>query len=109
MALHIYLSPHLDDAILSCGGLIHRQRTADEAVAVLNLCAGSPDYSQISPFARQYHAAWGDMRDLVASRREEDKTVLSNWGVTSYYYQTPDSIYRRLNGKVVYSESLIIN
>lgn len=101
---HIYLSPHLDDAILSCGGLIHQQRVTGEPVSVVTLCAGSPDYSRLSPFAQRYHVAWGNLPDLVASRRAEDKAVLGKWGVTAHHCDTPDSIYRRVDDKVAYPD-----
>lgn len=104
MRNHIYLSPHLDDVILSCGGLIHHQRSSGETVTVINLCAGIPDYSRLSPFARQYHAVWGDLPDPVASRRTEDKAVLDQLGVTARYGDTPDSIYRRIDGEVAYPD-----
>jgi LmbE family N-acetylglucosaminyl deacetylase len=104
MPSHVYLSPHLDDAVLSCGGMIHRQRALGDSVSVVNLCAGVPDYTQLSPFAQQYHAAWDTKADPVASRRAEDKAVLSELGVTAHYLDTPDSIYRRVDGRVVYPD-----
>jgi hypothetical protein len=70
----------------------------------LNLCAGSPDYSQLSPFAQQYHAIWGNSPDLVMSRRAEDKAVLDKWEVTAHYCKTLDSIYRCIKGKVAYPD-----
>ena len=33
----VYLSPHLDDAALSCGGRIYQERQAGLSVLVLNL------------------------------------------------------------------------
>jgi len=39
---HIYLSSHLDDAVLSCGGTIHRLSAGGEAVQVMTLLAGNP-------------------------------------------------------------------
>ncbi len=38
---HIYLSPHYDDAALSCGGSIHKQATQQEPVAVITVFAGA--------------------------------------------------------------------
>jgi LmbE family N-acetylglucosaminyl deacetylase len=102
--VHLYLSPHLDDATLSCGGLIHRQRTEGESVIVATLCAASPDYDRLSPFARQYHAAWGNLPDLVASRRIEDGLVLRRWGVKVRHCDTQDSIYRRVEDEVAYPD-----
>lgn len=100
----LYLSPHLDDAILSCGGLIHRQQAASEPVVVITLCAGSPDYSQLSPFAQQYHATWSNLSDPVGSRRAEDRAVLGKWGVTAYHCNTPESIYRRVGDEIAYPD-----
>jgi LmbE family N-acetylglucosaminyl deacetylase len=105
MTAHLYLSPHLDDAILSCGGLINCQRMNGESVTVVTLCAGSPNYEELSPFAQKYHAAMGDLPDLLASRCEEDRAVLSKWGVTVFYLDTLDSIYRRIDGRVAYPDS----
>jgi len=102
--LHIYLSPHLDDAILSCGGFIHRQRAAGEPVLVMTLCAGSPDYGQLTSFAQQYHAAWGNLPDVVASRRTEDRAVLDKWGARAHHCNTLDSLYRHVDGKVTYPD-----
>ncbi len=39
---HIVLSPHLDDAALSCGGFIARMTAAGERVLVVNVCSGIP-------------------------------------------------------------------
>ena len=39
MLKHVYLSPHLDDAVLSCGGAIHRAGAAGEAVLVITVFA----------------------------------------------------------------------
>jgi len=99
---YVYLSPHLDDAILSCRGLIYQQRLARRSVAVITLCAGIPDYSQLSPFAQQYHVAWGGLPDPVTSRRAEDSAVLGKWGVTAHHCDTPESIYRRADDEIAY-------
>lgn len=101
---HVYLSPHLDDALYSCGGLICRQRKAGEPVIVLNLCAGVPEYAGISPFARSYHVRWGDLSDMVAARRAEDRQALEALGVRAVYLETLDGIYRSLNGRPAYPD-----
>jgi hypothetical protein len=49
---------------------------AGEPVLVVNVFAGIPDYSRLSPFARELHARWGDAPDPVAARRAEDEAVL---------------------------------
>ncbi len=91
---HLYLSPHLDDAILSCGGLIYAQRQAAERVSVLTLCAGSPEQGALSTLAQEYESAWSKTGDGLARRRAENAGILSDWGVQSWESNTPDAIYR---------------
>jgi hypothetical protein len=54
---HIYLSPHYDDAALSCGGSIRRQAKQQEAVAVVAIFADAPAVpnSSLSKSAREVH------------------------------------------------------
>jgi len=100
--LNLYLSPHLDDAILSCGGLIHAQRQAGDRVGVLTLCAGSPGSSALSTLARQYESAWGESGDGMALRRAENAAILSSWGVQNWGCSVGDAIYRAGKGVPYY-------
>ncbi|GAP13470.1 uncharacterized protein, LmbE homolog [Longilinea arvoryzae] len=99
---HIYLSPHLDDAVYSCGGRIFNQRQSGQAVRVITICAGQADAVWFSPFAQEYHHLWGDPPDPVGLRLEEDRRALAVWNVAGIYWPTPDSIYRFLNDLPVY-------
>lgn len=99
---HLYLSPHFDDAVLSCGGMIHRQTRSGERVIVATICAGVPDPRPISPYAARLHARWGyppeagaDTAAVVAQRRAEDAAALARLGVEGAYLDVPDVIYRR--------------
>ncbi len=100
----IYLSPHLDDAIYSCGGRIFNQRRSNQAVRIITLCAGRPDESQLSPFAQEYHRAWGSPSDPVGMRLEEDRCALARWKIKGIYWPTLDSIYRRLGNAPAYPD-----
>ena len=55
MPLFIYLSPHFDDAALSCGGLLRAHAERGERAVVVTVCAGRPDYTHLSRFAEQQH------------------------------------------------------
>lgn len=101
---HIILSPHLDDAIFSCGGLINNLHQAGEAVTVINVCAGQPQDGNLSPFALEYHRSWGNSPDPVGLRLEEDHRALSLWSIQGIYWPTPDSIYRVIDGKPAYPD-----
>lgn len=92
----IYLSPHLDDAVLSCGGRIWQQTQADTRVQVVSFFAGTPAASEpLSPFAQELHARWGHQIDAVARRREEDLAALEILGAEAIHWPYTDCIYRR--------------
>lgn len=94
---HIVLSPHLDDAALSCGGLIARLTATGERVLVVNICSGSPpSHTAFSPFAQTLHQRWGlPPSAVVAHRRVEDAAALGVLGADALLLPALDAIYRR--------------
>jgi len=100
----IYLSPHLDDVALSCGGLIWQQSQAGARVEVWTLCAGDPPPGAVSPFAESLHARWGAAQQAVAQRRAEDAASCRILGASWRHFSIPDCIYRReANGGWLYA------
>jgi len=91
----IYLSPHLDDAALSAGGLIWEQTQAGQAVGIWTICAGDPPPGEFSPFASSLHARWGVGREAMEERRAEDIESCTRLGASYRHLDTPDCIYRR--------------
>lgn len=89
----LVLSPHLDDAALSCGGALALFAAMGDAPAVLTICAGQP-VGPLTDFARFQHARWGDPVDLVGARRDEDRRALALLGATPIWLDVPDCIYR---------------
>ena len=109
MTRHIYLSPHLDDAVLSCGGAIHRQAAAGDAVTVITFFSGeaaSPGTAgPLSSFARLQHHYWGDRRRPVALRRAEDAAALTLLGAEWYHVGYLDAVYRAgAGGRWLYTD-----
>lgn len=95
MLTHVYLSPHLDDAALSGGALIHQQTQARERVIVITVCAGNPPSGPLTPFAHSLHARWKlSAAEAVAARRAEDVRALRILGAEPVYLWVPDCIYR---------------
>jgi LmbE family N-acetylglucosaminyl deacetylase len=93
---HVYLSPHLDDGVLSCGGTIHHRLAAGEEVVVITLFAGDPPAGDpLSPFAQGQPAHQLGMRP-AALRRAEDLAALVRLGAGVRHLAFPDAIYRRL-------------
>ncbi len=100
----IYLSPHFDDAILSCGGLIWQQAQAGQRVEIWTVCAGQIPPGPLTPFASELHARWGTGMDPVARRSAEDDAACAAVGAAWRRFTLPDCIYRRLPGS---SEPLV--
>lgn len=90
----IYLSPHLDDVALSCGGLLWEQARAGEEVSIWTICAGDPPPGPFSPYAQSLHQRWETGPQAVGKRREEDLTSCAIMGVSCYHLPIPDCIYR---------------
>jgi hypothetical protein len=91
----VYLSPHLDDAVFSCGGMVARQVAEGAAVTVLTICAGDPPPGEVSPFAAQLHARWGGAAAPVAGRRAEDRIACGRLGASVVHLGVPDAVYRK--------------
>jgi len=97
--VHIYLSPHPDDAVFSCGGMIHRQVEAGGRVVVVTFCTGDPPAGPLSDFARGLHERWNPQRrlpaaEMVAARRREDLAAVDALGAQAVHLDLPDCIYR---------------
>ncbi len=90
----VYLSPHLDDAVLSCGGLIHRQAAEGTRVLVITIFAGQPPLDRLSPFAARIHARWETGQEPTIERRREDQIALDILGADLLHLDYLDAIYR---------------
>ena len=99
----MYLSPHLDDAALSQGGSIAAERQRGLEVRVLTVFSGLPELDELSEVARGLHAQWSvgadpdAAREVVETRRGEDRLAMEALGVRSIYLDRADCIYRWRN------------
>ena len=103
----IYLSPHLDDAVLSAGGLIYDQTRSGIPAEIWTFMCGYPPEGEYSPFAQTLHNMWGysSAAEAVRERCEEDKNAAAMVGGATFYFDFLDCIYRRgSNGEWLYSE-----
>ncbi len=91
----VYLSPHLDDVALSCGGLVYQQAQCGVKPLVITCYAGVPDYYSLSPFAMEQHQRWGRLIGLVERRRCEDAAAMAYLGAEYQHWDYLDCIYRR--------------
>lgn len=91
----IYLSPHLDDVALSCGGLVWEQVQAGDRVSIWTICAGNPPPGTLSPFAESIHLRWQTGAQAATLRRAEDLRSCQILGATPRHFALADCIYRR--------------
>lgn len=92
---HVYLSPHLDDAALSCGGAIFHYAAAGQQVLVVTVFAQEADQDLgLSPFALEQHRSWGSPPQPVGLRRAEDVAALTRLGATASHLKFLDAVYR---------------
>jgi LmbE family N-acetylglucosaminyl deacetylase len=102
---HLYLSPHFDDAALSCGGQIATYTAAGQSVLVVTITGGDPPADAPSDTVRQLHERWaasllaegqlGSAAEaIVAQRRAEDRAALAVLGAAWLHLPFLDCIYR---------------
>jgi LmbE family N-acetylglucosaminyl deacetylase len=106
----VYLSPHFDDVVLSCGGAIRRRAEAGQRVLVLTVCGGDPPPGPLTPFARAHHDRWtasgsqsldaliadeSSVAEAVRRRRGEDARAVARLGARAVWWDVPDAIYRQ--------------
>jgi LmbE family N-acetylglucosaminyl deacetylase len=94
----LFLSSHLDDAVLSCAALMGAlSQRGEVTVATAFTAAGPAPHTRAArSFLRQCAAP--DADTLFAQRRAEDREVLSRLGVAHVPLGLTDALYRRRDG-----------
>ena len=87
----VVVSPHLDDAVLSCGEVISQ---LDDCV-VLTVFAGSPQSWEIHRLWDHDLCGFADGTDVVATRLREDDAALGSLGVSAARLNFLDEQYRQ--------------
>lgn len=91
----VVLSPHLDDAVLSCGALMtYAVEHVPVTVATLFTEAGPPPYT-LSARTHLRHVGMTDAESLYHERKIEDRTALESIGVTWVHAGLTEALYRR--------------
>lgn len=104
----VFVSPHLDDAVLSCAGGIQRLVAAGKQVAVVTVFTGDlPVGSKLSTLAKRAHSAWKAGDTPFSERRVEDEAALAVLGARLSHLGMLDAVYRRRrSGRPVYTRML---
>ena len=90
----IYLSPHLDDAVLSCGGQIVQAAAEQQTSLIVTIMAGDPPQAAISEFAQGQQHSWELLTEASTQRRAENATACRLVGADYLHWPLPDCIYR---------------
>lgn len=109
--MHLFLSPHADDAALSCGGQIVQLALDGEQVKILTVMAGDPPPNfKPTAFTRELAARWKIGDRPVAARREEDQAAAQSLGAVLEFGDYPDAVYRvnPQTGEALYSDEASI-
>jgi LmbE family N-acetylglucosaminyl deacetylase len=93
MFQHLFLSPHFDDAIGSCGGTIGRLVTIGHVVRIVT-AFGGVEREPFSVPARILHDEW-KLERPVKYRRLEDASACRLLGCESSFFEFSDAIYRQ--------------
>lgn len=106
----LVLSPHLDDAILSVGGIISSSTDAGATVTVLTpFTADAGRQSQKSEIVTAMHQIWGLGDQPFAARRNEDIAAIDIVGGEHVHGGLFDCIYRTTEeGAICYPTSLSV-
>jgi LmbE family N-acetylglucosaminyl deacetylase len=89
LARLVIISPHLDDAVLGCGLLM----LAQPGATVVTVFAGNPP---AYPTAMRYwdvQGGFGPDDDVMATRRDEDRTALGHVGATPHHLDFIEHTY----------------
>ena len=110
---HIFLSPHFDDAVYSCGGTLGVQLSSGIRPLVITIFGGVPATdTQISPIAAQIHREMGVSPSLgagaaIEARRKEDAAALDYLQVDYLWLDYQEAIYRGSPAYYTTKEQLI--
>ncbi len=95
---HIFLSPHFDDVVYSCGGTLGVQVSVGLRPLVITIFGGAPEQgTTLSPFATDNHRKMGlsqDVNAVIKTRRQEDAAALELLGVDYLWLDYPEAMYR---------------
>lgn len=89
----VVISPHLDDAVFSCGTLIAAQAVARQRPLIVTVCAGVPDGDFVTQLDQA--AGFATSREAVLRRREEDLEAAAILGADVRHLDVLDGQYDR--------------
>ncbi len=98
----LIISPHLDDAVLSCGDLIHKLNSEGNIIDVVTVF--SKDASDLSSSAIRFHYNCFLPNMPMKHRKIEDKKAHKLLNCGSIYLNLLECLYRKNNNEFLYPD-----
>jgi SAM-dependent methyltransferase len=101
---YYFISPHLDDAILSCGNLIERLKRSESEVNIVTVFTRGSE----APYSQQAlsylrNSGFSSASQLFNARKIEDRKASQYLGVRRRHLNFTDAVFRKgINGKFTY-------
>lgn len=100
---HVFISPHFDDVVLSCGGTIAKlERDGHPVTVVTTMGASHISKFPESPILADLHQRWQAGCHPLRMRRDEDLAALRSLGVECRHLPLADCVYRQVAGLPLY-------
>ena len=101
--LHVFVSPHFDDAVLSCGGTINRLVDSGHRVFVMTMMAGLVTWDlPHTPILEDLHQRWEAGDNPLLTRQMEDIHALEALQVNYMHVPLADCVYRVVDDVALY-------
>ncbi|MGO9971271.1 MAG: PIG-L deacetylase family protein [Solirubrobacteraceae bacterium] len=97
----VVLSPHLDDAVLSCGALINYARQRTSVTVATLFTEGAPGPYTLSARRHLWRMGIRDAEQLYDRRRSEDRALLESLGLKWFHAGLTEALYRKKPGAPV--------
>lgn len=100
---YIFISPHLDDAILSCGNLIYELNKRGKKIIIATVFTEASKIE--SPQAKEFlnQCRYKNAQKLFKARKIEDLNVCRALGISSIHMGFIDAAWRESNNKLIYT------
>ena len=98
----LIVSPHLDDAVLSCGDLINKLINKSYKVDVITVFSKDEKKENLSNAAKKFHNNCFLPSNPMVERKKEDKKAHDYLKCKSYYMDFLECLYRKHNNKHLY-------
>jgi LmbE family N-acetylglucosaminyl deacetylase len=93
----IYISPHLDDAAFSTGGLMYEQTKEGIQVEIWTIMSGYPGQGELTDLAKNLSRRWGttSAEETISMRRAENEKSSKIVGAYPKHFDFLDCMFRR--------------